>query len=268
MGRCRKPIDPIINVLVLLFTLLFTNQMRIVTWNCRVGGFRKKARLIAPFKPDILAVQEVEPIDGTHSFASEFRPSYFDRPNFAAFPRRSTGMVSYNPGMELHAIDAPDAENLWQFGFRRYEANGGAFQVVGVWTFDTPANRRGSYRQAHKGLEEYGAWIRERPTVVLGDFNNTANYKNYGWRALEELVDSLGLVSAYHSHTGEKFGEEKCPTHFHKGHEKSAFHLDYCFLPKAWAEHISSVEVGDYNSWSEFSDHVPLIVDLNLPPMS
>lgn len=241
--------------------------MRIVTWNCRIGGFRKKARFIAPLKPDILAVQEVERIDGTLSFASEFRPTYCDRPNFAAYPKRSTGMFSYNPEMVLRAIDAPDPDNLWQFGFRRYEALGGAFQVVGVWTFDTKKSKGGAYRQAHKGFQEYASWIRERPTVVLGDFNNNASYKKFDWLGLKELIDSLGLVSAYHTFTGKNFGEETSPT-FHKGKTASKAHIDYCFLPKEWKPHITNVEVGDYHDWSKFSDHVPLIVDLNLPVIS
>jgi endonuclease/exonuclease/phosphatase family metal-dependent hydrolase len=34
--------------------------VRFVTWNCAIGQFRGKAKAIAPLKPDILAVQEVE----------------------------------------------------------------------------------------------------------------------------------------------------------------------------------------------------------------
>lgn len=35
----------------------------LITWNCRVGGFRKKSAHIATYQPDVLAVQEVEPLD-------------------------------------------------------------------------------------------------------------------------------------------------------------------------------------------------------------
>lgn len=45
--------------------------MRVITWNCRVGGFRKKANQIAPFRPDVLAVQEIEPLADVLLFAGD-----------------------------------------------------------------------------------------------------------------------------------------------------------------------------------------------------
>ena len=41
-------------------------------------------------------------------------------------------------------------------------------------------------------------------------------------------------------------------------------HLDYCFIPKSWTEHLTKVEVGTYDEWHSFSDHASLIVDLAL----
>lgn len=235
--------------------------MRIVTWNCRVGGFRKKAKYIAPLKPDILAVQEVEPLDNVQLLDGECQPTYRDRMNFPVFPRRSIGMFSYTD-TKLNAVD--QLEPI--FSFRRYEAQLGdqTFNVVGVWPYATKSAKT-SYRQAHDGIVSREKWIRERQTVLLGDFNNCASYKNSGWKELKKLIDSLGLVSAYHSYFGEEFGEETRQTHFHRGKETHGFHLDYCFLPSAWVKHITKVEVGTYSDWDKVSDHVPLIVDLDLP---
>lgn len=138
-----------------------------------------------------------------------------------------------------------------------------AFNVVGVWTSATKS-RATSYMQAHEGFRRYGDWIRQRPTVVLGDFNDNVSFKTTNWGRLLELVEPLGLVSAYHSHFNEPFGAESRPTYFHRSQLASPAHLDYCFVPKEWAQRISRVEVGSYEDWRAHSDHAPLVVDLDL----
>jgi endonuclease/exonuclease/phosphatase family metal-dependent hydrolase len=118
------------------------------------------------------------------------------------------------------------------YSFRRYEANHGAldFQVIAVWPWATKS-RETSYKQTHDGLRHHADWIRQRPTVLLGDFNDNASYKSGNWQALLDLLQPLGLASAYHEHFREPFGAETRPTYFHQGKQTSAFHLDYCFLP-------------------------------------
>jgi hypothetical protein len=54
-------------------------QMRLITWNRRVGAFRRKSARIAPLRPDVLAVQELEPLDDGRRFGGECQPSYRHR---------------------------------------------------------------------------------------------------------------------------------------------------------------------------------------------
>jgi len=107
--------------------------MRLVTWNCRVGGFRKKAAHLAPFRPDILCVQEVEPVEQA-AFDERWRPTYCDRTCAPGFPRRGLGVLSYTD-TEIAALDASEPFT----GFRRYEVrwNGLMFNVAGIWTWGT-----------------------------------------------------------------------------------------------------------------------------------
>ena len=44
-------------------------------------------------------------------------------------------------------------------------------------------------------------------------------------------------------------------------------HVDYCFLPLEWCSHLREVEVGAYADWigKGLSNHVPLVVDVDLP---
>jgi endonuclease/exonuclease/phosphatase family metal-dependent hydrolase len=129
----------------------------------------------------------------------------------------------------------------------------------------TSATKSGktSYRQAHEGLSHHAGWIRQRPTVILGDFNMNATWGR-PWQDLMALTEPLGLVSAYHEFFSEQFGKETQPTHFHKGKEAAPFHVDYCFLPGRWRQHVTKVEVGTYAKWHDVSDHAPVVVDLDL----
>jgi endonuclease/exonuclease/phosphatase family metal-dependent hydrolase len=235
--------------------------MRLVTWNCRIGGFRWKAQHVASLGADVLAVQEVEPIDSLRRFSGDRQPTFRDRSAAAGFPRRGFGMFSYTQ-TTIEAVDGSEPFSA----VRRYEArhHGLSFNVIGVWTWGTGSVKT-AYRQSHEGLERHEHWIRQRDTVVLGDFNANASFKGKNWRQLSELMDALDLVSAYHSHfEAEPFGQEKMATHFHRGKESARFHLDYCFIPRAWKDRIKTVAVGSYADWHKVSDHAPVIVDLSL----
>jgi exonuclease III len=233
--------------------------MRIITWNCRIGGFgRRKAAYMARLRPDILAVQEVEPIEGRLLFAGECQPTFCDRLSGAQH-RRASALFSYT-GLTVKPVDAESPE----FAFRRYEVTSErlVFNVVVVWTYA----RKGkgvSYRQAHEGLAQHAHWMEKRPTVVLGDFNNNASFNGTSWSKLAPLLESRGLVSAYHHYFDEAFGTESRPTHFHGGKPARPFHLDYCFVPAVWKDRIARVEVGRHDGWGQVSDHMPVIVDLD-----
>ena len=211
--------------------------MRIVTWNCRVGKFREKARYVEPLQPHILAVQEVEPLDNFPVLAGESQPRFRERAVCPSYPRRGIGMFSYNDAVTIKPVDLPDPLDLSSFAFRRYtvDFNDLHFHMIAVWPYATKI-RMNSYRQAHQGLVK--------------------------------LTNDLGLTSAYHEHFKQEFGEESSPTYFHLGDELNPFHLDYCFLPKQWVQYITSVEVKPYDQYKGISDHVPLIVDLDLPKSS
>ena len=45
------------------------------------------------------------------------------------------------------------------------------------------------------------------------------------------------------------------------------YHVDYCFMPLDWCSHLREVEVGEFDAWigKGLSDHVPLVVDVDVP---
>jgi hypothetical protein len=76
------------------------------------------------------------------------------------------------------------------------------------------------------------------------------------------LFEGHGLISAYHSHHGEKQGAETRPTYFFYRHQDKPFHIDDVFVPKDWK--LGSVEVGSFPEWGHLSDHVPVVVDVSI----
>lgn len=230
--------------------------MRIITWNC-CGGFLGKAERIAELRPDIAALQEVEPISEAGEFPEGARPTYWHRTSPVSPPKRKAiGMCSFTD-IKLTPVGMT-------YGIRQYRAERGSlvFHVMAAWTSTTTRPGHRNYRQLHEALVEQDTWVRARPTVVLGDLNQSIKCR--GWKPLMKLIEPLGLVSAYHRKTGEEYGAETRPTHFHRKKQESEFHIDYCFLLGEWAQHITRVEVGEYGEWTGASDHVPLIVDLDL----
>jgi hypothetical protein len=237
------------------------SRLRIITWNCRIGGFRWKAAHIAPLGPDILAVQEVSLRDEVLQFAGEPRPTCAHREP-AGVRGRGVGVYSYTD-----TVLAPLGTADGNFGFTRYAGDlaGVDFHVAAVWTYPTVDKER-TYGQALQGIRTHAKWIAEKPTIILGDFNSNASWPKSMIPEVCDLLEPLGLVSAYHVFFNEDFGHETLPTWYQYGHQDaSAYMLDYCFLPREWTKTMG-VQVGAHEDWCarKLSDHVPLMVDVDL----
>ena len=89
------------------------------------------------------------------------------------------------------------------------------FNVLGVWAQADP-----NYSAAIlQGLTLYRDFLREGPSILLGDFNSSVAWdEKHGrtdHRDLEgRLRQEFGLVSAYHAATAEPPGTETRPKRF------------------------------------------------------
>ena len=86
--------------------------------------------------------------------------------------------------------------------------------------------------------------------------------------AAVETLKGLGLVSAYHTVRGELHGRETIPTLYWMDRTKDGptYHIDYVFLPDRWVDRVKGLSVGTFEGWcgSGLSDHVPIIIDIDL----
>jgi endonuclease/exonuclease/phosphatase family metal-dependent hydrolase len=138
----------------------------------------------------------------------------------------------------------------------------GPFNVLAVWAKPLA----GSYlADLLRTLDLYAAFLSERPTVVVGDFNLDVRIRGNGRREFDamnrRLVDDVGCVSAYHAHTGEPFGDETAATHHHQHDPARPFHCDYIYVPAAWANRVRSVVVPEFGR-DLGSDHRPVVCQI------
>src|SRR5262245_5511066 len=134
--------------------------MRLITWNCRVGGFRNKCASLAQLRPDVLAVQELESLDSVLLFAGECQPTFKHRAT-DPLTTRGTGILSYT---ETRILPVDESEPM---SFHRYIATKAStqLQIVSVWT-SAKDSVGSAYQQAHLGLMKHAEWIRNKPTVI------------------------------------------------------------------------------------------------------
>ncbi len=146
--------------------------------------------------------------------------------------------------------------------------------LLAVWAQNGSGgvSRKHQLGALRRALTKYERFLAERPSIVAGDFNNNVYWHRPGWRinhgnAVAGL-ERLGLASAYHTVRGEMQGKESVPTLYWRDRKKDGptYHIDYVFLPAHWLGHVRESAVGTLEDWcgSGLSDHVPIVVDINV----
>lgn len=231
-----------------------TSYMRIVTWNCCRGPALKKLPLLEPLRPTVSIVQEC-PRPLTEDDATLW---------FGDNPRQGIAVIA-SAGYRITAVQAREVPRY----IIPIQVSGPvSFLLLAVWSQQDPEFRY--VKGIIRAVDCYRDLIVGQPTVVAGDFNSNTiwDYKRpvgQNHSGLVRNLAELGLVSAYHHFYGEAHGTESRPTLFFLRNQARPYHIDYCFIPEAWAKHLRDVEVGTYEAWAKFSDHRPLVVDLALP---
>jgi len=88
----------------------------------------------------------------------------------------------------------------------------------------------------------------------------------YFWGSLQshssvvKQLEGKGIFSTYHTYHKQTQGTEDHPTFYMYRHKNKPYHIDYCFVSTDMLDKLQLVEVGDYDFWIKYSDHVPLII--------
>ncbi len=223
--------------------------MILATWNVNNGQHADRlAQVQGDFQADLIVLQETAapPAGAIGEWVGD-RPSKgvsFD----SCFPYERVGLSGdTSPCIAARITDSPL----------------GAFNVLAVWA--KPLNDS-YYADLTRTFDLYSDFIRERPTVVLGDFNMMVQIAGKGRREFDamsrRLSEEFGVVSAYHAHTGEPFGEEVSPTHFHQWRADRPFHCDFIYLPTAWTPRVKAITVPGFGQYGD-SDHRPVVATVD-----
>jgi endonuclease/exonuclease/phosphatase family metal-dependent hydrolase len=226
--------------------------MRLVTWNCNKGPYQKKVPRLESLNRDIAVIQECpKPL-----VESERCLWFGDN------PKQGVTVLARAP-YRLRRL--PVLENVPKFVVPIQVLGPIHFTLFAVWSKTDQPYRY--IRGVVKAVQMYREMFTSSACVLMGDLNSNAIWDHthpaeLNHSALVTLMDSLGLTSAYHGFYNEEQGRETRPTLYYRWNELSSFHIDYCFLPVAWAKQLTCVEVGGYEEWQGLSDHRPLFVDI------
>jgi exodeoxyribonuclease-3 len=225
--------------------------IRIITWNCCRARFTDASAALEQLDPSVGVLQEAR------------RPALVPPRYQWTGPNPRNGLAIYAPTGTTVRFEPELDEGLWSILPARSEG-AVTLQLLVVW-----AQRADGYIAGlNRALDVYSDFLRNAPTVILGDFNANAIWDSPRRptdfsRTAGRMRDEFGLTSAYHAYFGEAFGAETRATYYFWWKKERPFHIDYCFVPSAWVSQIARVDVVDTEPWSKLSDHRPLVVDMN-----
>jgi len=221
-------------------------------------AFRKKAHLVLSQAPDILVIQECEHIDKIVFNTDHPQPT--DARWFGTNPNKGLGIFSFGKyRLKLRRTHNPDLKLIVPFSVKGGETD---LDLYAIWA-NNPEDPDGQYvEQVWKALDHYR--LKRNRTLLAGDFNSNAiwdrKYRIGNHSHVVERLAKKGITSCYHAHHRQAQGEETTPTFYLYKHREKPYHIDYCFASADLAEKIRSVEVGHFDEWMKYSDHVPVMV--------
>lgn len=228
--------------------------MRVVSWNCNLSLGRKLERILA-LDPDIAVIQECEQnLQVPHGYFYKW---------CGHNPRKGLGVLTKN----LESFVEPIWQKEWTY-FLPLTIPSMNLKLLAIWAYNHRTSRFGNgfVGNARSVIDDVQSWLSNGPSLMVGDFNNSVIWDkpkgNFNFADINNKLNELGLVSAYHYLTGFGLGSEKIATFYHTKNVERPFHIDYCFVHQSID--ISSLDILDFSSWREFSDHVPLVLDLKI----
>lgn len=229
--------------------------LRLVVWNCN-GGFRLKHSALGWLQPDIAIIPEA-----TEDFAEGFPAAQSSSLWVGVKAKRGIGVLALN-GWSLERADVDAGQRYFLPCVATRGMN--RIHVIAVC-----AKKTTDYvSPTLEALQNLSHFISAGPSIFAGDFNGSVIFDDRRTRPFALVIDSLdslGMRSAWHHLSGEKFGEETAHTYFmyRKDDANKRFHIDYAFVSKVFG--LEAARIGSYAEWRKLSDHAPLSVDLWLP---
>jgi exodeoxyribonuclease III len=226
-------------------------------------AFRKKADFILAYNPDILVVPECEHPDKLKFNLNTPKPT--DMLWFGENQNKGLGIFSYSEfKFKLLETHNPELKMIIPIAVTGGQYD---FTLYAIWA-NNPKDPDGHYiEQVWKAIKHYDNDLTNKKTMLVGDFNSNTiwdrKHRESNHSNVVKYLEEKGIFSSYHSHNKLAQGKELHPTLYMYRHQDKPYHIDYCFVSADMSEKIQSVEIGGYEFWMQYSDHVPVIVTFN-----
>ncbi len=232
--------------------------MRIITWNCNMA-FRKKWEHLLNHQPDILIIQECE-------HPSKFKESE-EIPNINEFlwigenQNKGVGIISFN-NYRVSLADYYSQE--FQYVIPVNVSGDLDATLFAIWAMPHKIKSKGYVGQVWRAIQHYKEHLVD-DTILVGDFNSNQQWdsdrKNGNHTDVVEFLSKFEIESLYHSLKNEGHGKEQEPTLYLLKNLLKPYHMDYCFVSSSLINKKTNLQVGRYNGWIPYSDHMPVIID-------
>lgn len=235
--------------------------MKIISWNCNCA-FRNKLVLLNDFGADIIIAAESESPQNLSKYDCDMGCE--SHLWVGRTPSKGLGVYTFN-GYKAKLADFynPSFRYILPLIIRKDRKK---FLLLAVWTKGEKDTYNGYVVQACKALNYYQPHI-DKNTIISGDFNSNKLWdthfkREYNHSRLIKLLTQLQFQSVYHSLTQEEYGEESGATIYMYRKPDRPYHIDYTFIHQSKIKKINSFNIGIYDDWINYSDHMPQFLDV------
>lgn len=225
-------------------------------------AFRRKNVRVLKYKPDIMIIPECE---------NENKLKFDDlipRPNdfiwYGENDNKGIGIFSYS-GYKFNLLERHNPKYRFILPIEITGKN--TFYIIAVWAMN---ERKNNYEQRYIGQVwsglNYYIDLLEKDILIVGDFNWNKIWDNEKWLTgnlsqIVEFLSNYNISSVYHTINNESFGKETQPTFYLQRKIEKPYHIDYCFIKNRMIRSGIDINIGEYDSWINFSDHMPVVID-------
>src|SRR5690606_24451188 len=236
--------------------------MRIVEWNCQ-GSFRTKNQFIKPYEADILVILECE--NSERLKFNKLTPEPNDFVWHGDSPNKGIGIFSYSD-YRFEILKDFNPLHRYIVPIRVFNENC-SFLLIAVWAMDHKTDPLSRYIGQIWNAMNYYSYLLNGNILVIGDFNSNQIWdgkeRTGNHSALIELLQNNNISSLYHRQFNEGQGKESRKTFFMHCNQNNGYHIDYILASDKLIESRYNLALGDFGEWKSWSDHIPLILDIN-----
>jgi len=226
-------------------------------------AYRKKAKFILPYEPDILIIQECEHPEKLVFSSDVKKPT--DIVWYGVNKNKGIAVISYsNHKVRLLDIHEPNIKTILPIVISNETTD---YNLLAVWAYNRADPGYTYVGQVWKAIDQYEDFLSKENVIIAGDFNSNVFWDKLKRKVthsrLVERLTAMSIHSVYHSYNRINQGQEQHPTFYMYRHHDKPYHIDYGFISEDLITRLDSVEIGKYEDWHKHSDHCPLLITLN-----